>query len=97
MAVDEETQGSLNQPYSGYFRTFLKHQPDMELDESDPGTRAGEYLRCFWQPVCLESNLTDLPLAVRIMGEDLVVYRDRSGTIGVLHRHCSHRGTSLEY
>ncbi len=97
MAVDEETQGSLNQPYSGYFRTSLSRQPDMELVESDPGTNAGEYLRLFWQPICLESNLTDLPLAVRIMGEDLVVYRDRSGNIGVLHRHCSHRGTSLEY
>jgi phenylpropionate dioxygenase-like ring-hydroxylating dioxygenase large terminal subunit len=30
------------------------------------------------------------------MDEDLVAYRDRSGRVGVLHRHCSHRGTSLE-
>ena len=39
MAVDEETQGPLNQPYSGYFRTFLSRQPDMELVGSDPGTK----------------------------------------------------------
>ncbi len=97
MAMEEETQGSLNQPYSGYLRASIPRKPDMELVESDPGTKAGEYLRRFWQPVCLASDLTELPLAIRIMGEDLVAYRDKSGTIGVLHRHCSHRGTSLEY
>ena len=95
MAMEEETQGSLNQPYSGYLRASIPRRPDMELVESDPGTKAGEYLRRFWQPVCLASDLTELPLAIRIMGEDLVAYRDKSGTIGVLHRHCSHRGTSL--
>ena len=42
-------------------------------------------------------QLTDLPMAVRIMGEDLVVFRDLSGHVGLLHRQCSHRRTSLEY
>jgi nitrite reductase/ring-hydroxylating ferredoxin subunit len=45
----------------------------------------------------MSSQLTDLPLAIRIFGEDLVAFRDRSGRIGVLHRHCCHRGASLEY
>ena len=57
----------------------------------------GEFMRRFWQPVCLSSELTDLPHAIRILGEDLVAFRDKRGQIGVLHRHCSHRGTSLEY
>ena len=47
--------------------------------------------------MALSSSVTDLPLAVRILGEDLVVFRDRADRVGVLDRHCSHRGTSLEY
>ena len=39
----------------------------------------------------------DLPVAVRILGEDLVLFRDKSGQIGLLDRHCCHRGTSLEF
>tara|TARA_A100001037_G_scaffold83142_1_gene75183 strand:+ start:2607 stop:3956 length:1350 start_codon:yes stop_codon:yes gene_type:complete len=70
---------------------------DPELTETGPGTPMGEYMRRFWQPVCLSEELTDVPKAIRIMGEDLVAFRDRSGNIGVLQRHCSHRGTSLEY
>tara|TARA_B100000676_G_scaffold242031_1_gene243429 strand:- start:148 stop:573 length:426 start_codon:yes stop_codon:yes gene_type:complete len=54
-------------------------------------------MRKSWQPVCLSEELTDVPKAIRIMGEDLVAFRDQSGNIGVLQWHCSHRGTSLEY
>ena len=84
------------QPFGGY---HLRDVPpeDAELTHTSPGTPCGEYMRRFWQPVCLSQELTDLPLAIRIMGEELVAFRDNSGTIGVLHRHCSHRGTSLEY
>ena len=57
----------------------------------------GEFMRRFWQPVCLSSELKDVPLALRILSEDLVAFRDKSGHVGVLARHCSHRGTSLEY
>lgn len=57
----------------------------------------GEYMRKFWHPVCLSEELVEVPKAIRILGEDLVAFRDRSGRIGVLHRHCSHRGTSLEF
>ena len=84
-------------PYGGYFSAGQPINHDQELLETGPGTRAGEYLRRFWHPICLSSELTDLPLAVRHMGEDLVAFRDKSGRVGVLHRHCSHRGTSLEF
>ena len=86
-----------SQAYSGYHSAGIPLQHDEELLETGPGTRAGEYLRRFWHPICLSSELTDLPLAVRLLGEDLVVFRDKSGQLGALHRHCSHRGTSLEY
>ena len=57
----------------------------------------GELLRRFWQPVCLSEELRDLPKRIRILGEDLVAFRDRAGRVGVLDLHCAHRGASLEY
>ena len=82
--------------YSGYY-FYGSAEEDAELTHTDPGTSCGEYLRRFWQPECMSQQLTDLPLALRIMGEDLVVFRDLSGDVGLLHRQCSHRRTSLEY
>ena len=91
-----ERAAMLREPYAGY------HQPrgvmeDAELTHVGPGTPCGEYLRRFWQPVCMTDQLTDLPLALTVMGENLVAFRDRSGRIGLLNRHCSHRGASLEF
>ena len=67
------------------------------LTHSGPGTPCGEYLRRYWHPFMLASELKDLPVALRLLGEDLVVFRDQSGRLGLLHRHCAHRGTSLEF
>lgn len=61
------------------------------------GTPGGEYLRRFWHPVAYVSELGELPLRVRALGEDLVAFRDGRGAMGVLHLHCCHRNTSLEY
>jgi len=83
-------------PYGAY-HTREFPGPDPLLTSTDPGTPMGEVMRRSWQPVCLSEELTDVPKAIRILGEDLVAFRDRAGRIGVLQRHCSHRGTSLEY
>ena len=84
------------EPYSGYYmRDVPEH--DGELTETGPGTPMGEYMRRHWQPVCLSKQLADLPVGLKVLHEDLVAFRDKSGEVGVLHRHCSHRGTSLEY
>ncbi|MFT4563223.1 MAG: phenylpropionate dioxygenase-like ring-hydroxylating dioxygenase large terminal subunit [Gammaproteobacteria bacterium] len=86
------------QPYSGYYkRTDRSAHVDIELTHCGPQTPMGEYMRRFWQPVCMSEELTEVPKAIRIMNEDLVAFRDRSGRVGVLDRHCCHRGTSLEY
>ena len=89
-------QRRLSGPYQAYFRPEFDGI-DEELQPAGKGTPCGEYLRRFWQPVALASDLTDVPFAVRIMGEDLVLFRDGSGRVGLLHRYCSHRNTSLEY
>jgi phenylpropionate dioxygenase-like ring-hydroxylating dioxygenase large terminal subunit len=82
--------------YSGSTKTVVLAE-DPELTHIDSGTPMGELLRRFWQPVCLSEELTDVPRAIRILGEDLVAFRDKSGQIGVLHRQCCHRGASLEF
>jgi phenylpropionate dioxygenase-like ring-hydroxylating dioxygenase large terminal subunit len=83
-------------PFDGYHRRDVP-PPDAELTRVGPGTPCGEYLRRFWQPVACARDLAETPLRVRILGEDLVVFRDRSGRTGLLHLHCAHRGTSLEF
>ena len=47
--------------------------------------------------MCFADELRDLPLRVTILGEELVVFRDLSGAVGLLELHCPHRGTSLEF
>lgn len=63
------------------------------------GAPCGELIRRYWQPVALSEELPagGAPLAVRIMGEDLVLFRDDQGRAGLLGIHCSHRGTDLSY
>ncbi len=71
--------------------------PDLELLQIGLGTPSDEYFRRFWLPVAMAEQLGDLPVATRILGQDLVVFRDLGGRVGLLHRHCAHRGASLEY
>ena len=61
------------------------------------GTPAGEWFRRYWLVVGTTQELYDIPQAVRILGEDLVLFRDSHGKIGLLGVHCPHRGASLEY
>jgi phenylpropionate dioxygenase-like ring-hydroxylating dioxygenase large terminal subunit len=82
--------------YGGYLHREAPAE-DAELAHVGPNTPCGEYLRRFWQPVCLSDELSDLPRRVKILGEELVAFRDRSGAVGLLELHCPHRGTSLEY
>jgi len=62
-----------------------------------PGTPLGELMRRYWHPVGLSAKLKDLPRKVRILGEDLILFRDRAGRAGLLYPRCMHRGTSLFY
>jgi len=82
--------------YGGYYHRQVPRE-DTALTHIGPETPCGEYMRRFWQPVCYSDDLTDLPLAVQMLGEDLVTFRDGRGEVGLLERHCCHRGTSLEF
>ena len=85
-----------NATYQGY-GPRTRALSDEELVRVGPGTPCGEYLRRFWHPVALSSEIADLPVALRVLGEDLVVFRDGEGRIGLVHRRCPHRRASLEY
>lgn len=63
------------------------------------GTAAGALLRHYWQPVALAEELeSERPVkAVRLLGEDFVLFRDASGRVGLIERHCAHRGADLAY
>jgi phthalate 4,5-dioxygenase len=69
------------------------------LTETGPQSPCGELMRRYWQPVALTEELPSggAPLTVKILGEELVLFRDDQGRPGLLGLHCSHRGTDLSY
>ena len=68
-----------------------------ELVRVGPGMPCGEYLRRFWHPFFLSSELGERPVVVRILGEELVLFRDKSGRLGLVQKRCPHRQASLEF
>ncbi len=69
------------------------------LTESGPGTPGGDLLRRYWQPAALlEEFEGDRPVVpVRLLGEDLVAFRDDTGHHGLIDRACAHRRVDLAY
>lgn len=88
--------GSLLQPNGAYYSKRGLTE-DAELTHVGRGTPAGELLRRYWQPIAYAQEVSDLPLRIRILGEDLVLFRSGSGQYGLVELHCSHRGASLEF
>ena len=77
---------------------MLSQEDNELLTHVGRGTPTGDLLRRYWQPALLASELPGPdsdPLRVRLLGEDLVAFRDTSGRPGLLGAHCPHRGASL--
>ena len=70
---------------------------DADLTRVERGTPMGELLRRYWHPVGLASDATARPRKVRILGEDLILFRDGQGRAGLVYPRCCHRGTTLYY
>jgi phthalate 4,5-dioxygenase len=72
---------------------------DNELvTRTNPGTPMGDLIRRYWVPALLSEEIPapDCPPArVKLLGEDLVAFRDTQGRIGLIGERCAHRGTSL--
>lgn len=69
------------------------------LTQTGPGTPGGRLLRSYWQPVALASDLPKggAPMPIKVMGEDLVLFRDDAGEPGLLELRCPHRKADLSY
>ena len=74
-----------------------KEENDM-LTRVGPGTPCGELMRRYWHPVAVTVQLAENPVRkVRILGEDLVLFRDRSGNLGLIEPRCPHRAMHMAF
>jgi phenylpropionate dioxygenase-like ring-hydroxylating dioxygenase large terminal subunit len=77
---------------------MLSREDNELLTRVGPGTAMGDTMRRYWIPAVLASEIPEPdcpPVRVRLLGEDLVAFRDSRGRVGLLEEHCAHRGTSL--
>jgi nitrite reductase/ring-hydroxylating ferredoxin subunit len=77
---------------------MLKVHENERLTRVGPGTPMGELMRRYWQPIAAAVELDDNPVKhVKILGESLMLYRDRQGRLGLIGDTCPHRRTSMVY
>jgi phenylpropionate dioxygenase-like ring-hydroxylating dioxygenase large terminal subunit len=67
------------------------------LTEVGRGTPMGELLRRYWHPVGVSADAGPTPRPVKILGEELILFRDGNGRPGLVYPRCCHRGTTLYY
>jgi len=78
---------------------MLSQEENALVTQTGPGTPGGDLFRRYWQPLALAEELPrgGAPLPVRLLGEELVLFRDEQGLPGLLGLHCAHRGADLSY
>ncbi|HZU15253.1 MAG TPA: Rieske 2Fe-2S domain-containing protein, partial [Candidatus Dormibacteraeota bacterium] len=77
---------------------MLSERDNERLTRVGPGTPMGELFRRYWLPCLLSSELPAPdcpPLRLRLLGEDLVAFRDSEGKVGILEAYCPHRRALL--
>ncbi|MEK7214996.1 MAG: Rieske 2Fe-2S domain-containing protein, partial [Chloroflexota bacterium] len=77
---------------------MLRKEQNDKLTQVGPGTPMGDLLRNYWFPIAARVELDENPVKkVRLLGEDLVLYKDHSGNLGLIDEPCPHRRVSMEY
>ena len=79
---------------------MLRAEENEILTRVGPGTLMGELLRRYWTPACLTAEIPSPgspPARVRLLGENLVAFRDTAGRVGLVQENCPHRGASLYF
>src|SRR6476659_8446144 len=77
---------------------MLKQEENELITRVGPGTPMGNTLRRYWMPALLASELPEPdsdPVRLRLLGEDLIGFRDSNGVVGLIANNCPHRGASL--
>ena len=85
-----------NQDFRGYNQAIVP-KIDEGLVRTNSKTPSGEYLRRYWHPVALTTEVSAVPKEIRILGEDLVIFKTTKGNIGLVHKACPHRRASMAY
>lgn len=78
---------------------MLSREQNDLITQTGPGTPGGDMFRRYWHPVLLSDELPPGgdPVPIDILGEELVAFRDEQDRIGLLDRHCCHRGADISY
>ena len=78
---------------------MLTKQDNHLLTRTGPGTPMGELFRLYWIPALKSDELQSdgKPQRVKLLGEELIAFRDTEGKVGLMEEACPHRGTSLYY
>ena len=77
---------------------MLSKEDNELVTNTNPGTPMGELFRRFWLPVALAEELPGIdcvPHRVKLLGEDLIAFRDTDGRVGLVDAYCPHRGAPL--
>ena len=98
-------QDKLNKKFSSFadsknYRGYLQSEEskiDNVLARIGPGSPCGEFFRRYWHPVFLSSEVGKKPIPLKILGEELVLFRATNGELGLVHKHCPHRNASLVF
>ncbi|GGF45275.1 ring-hydroxylating oxygenase subunit alpha [Aliidongia dinghuensis] len=78
---------------------MMSREQNERITRVGAGTPAGKLMRLYWQPAALADELMgERPIKpVRLLGQDLVLFRDETGRLGLLDRDCPHRGADLAF
>ncbi|MBM4297903.1 MAG: Rieske 2Fe-2S domain-containing protein, partial [Deltaproteobacteria bacterium] len=75
---------------------MLSQEENEQMTQVGPGTAMGELWRRYWHPIAASAELLERPTkAVRVLGEDLVLFRDKQGRPGLIGPQCAHRRMSM--
>jgi phthalate 4,5-dioxygenase oxygenase subunit len=77
---------------------MLTKEENNLITRTDRGTPLGEMMRRFWIPAFIASEIREhdgTPIRLKLLGEDLIAFRDTNGKVGVMEEYCPHRGASL--
>src|SRR3954466_7625140 len=78
---------------------MMSQEQNHLITRTGPKDACGKLMRMYWQPAALVDELQGpRPVkAIKLLGENLVLFRDAQGRFGLIERHCPHRGADLAY
>ena len=77
---------------------MLTAEQNDRLTRVGPGTPTGELMRRYWHPIAAVAMMNDRStMPVRLLGEDLILYKSKQGVFGLVDSYCPHRRMGMVY